>query len=81
MKLTVNVELTPLNLAEAFTEMNDEEQAQFFIEVTAIMGRWGSSRRSQQAYYIGGHLRTCTCSNDAARMLVREIADASEQRS
>ncbi len=76
MRLTVEAEVSPLMLAEAFTEMDDEGQAQFFIEVTAIMGRWGPGKRSQQAWYIGGHLRTCACSNDAARDLVREIADA-----
>ncbi len=76
MKLTVEAEVSPLMLAEAFCKMVDEEQAQFFIECTAIMGRWGAGKRSQQAYYIGNHLRTCACSTDAARDLVREIADA-----
>lgn len=41
MKITVEADFTPLMLAEAFCDMNDEDQAQFFIEVTAIMGRWG----------------------------------------
>ncbi len=76
MKIMAEVVLTPLTLAEAFCGMNDEDQAQFFIECTAIMGRWGSAARSNQAYYIGGHLRTCTCSNDDTRNLVKEIADA-----
>lgn len=76
MKITVEADFTPLMLAEAFCDMGDEEQAQFFIECTAIMGRWGAGKRSMQAHYIGGHLRQCACSNDATRELVREIADA-----
>ena len=76
MKLNVEAEISPLMLAKAFAEMNAEAQAQFFIDVSDIMGRWGASERSQQAWCIGERLRKCACSNDAARELVREIADA-----
>ena len=76
MKLTVEAEVTPLMIAEAFCEMDDEEQAQFFIEVTAIAGRWGSAGRSMQAHYIGNHLKTCVCSNDQVRGFISEIAEA-----
>lgn len=78
MRVTVEAEVTPLMLAEAFCEMNDEDQAQFFIECTAIMGRWGSDKRAQQAWYVGKHLARCACSNDATRTFVREIAEAAD---
>jgi len=75
MKITVEAEFTPLMLAEAFCDMNDEDQAQSFIEVTALMGRWGPGKRSMQAHYIGEHLRVCACSNEATRDFVQEIAE------
>jgi hypothetical protein len=70
-----------ISLAERFCQMDDDAQAQFFCKVAAIMDRWPtgpglSHGRSGQCYYIGRHLATCTCSTEAGRELVREIAGA-----
>jgi hypothetical protein len=81
MKITVEAEFTPLMLAEAFCDMGDEDQAQFFIECTAIMGRWGPGKREMQAHYIGGHLKTCACSNEKTRDFIGEIAYAATESS
>lgn len=65
---------TILPLAQAFTNMNDDQQAQFFVEVAKIMKTWTSSGgMSQQAYYIGRHLATCKCSTEDSRELIRMI--------
>jgi hypothetical protein len=74
VKLTLDVPLTPLNIAEAFAAMNDEEQAQFFVEVAAIMGRWGADARDRQVHYIAGHLQTCACATDEVRVMVRGLS-------
>lgn len=63
-------------LAESFCDMDDDQQAKFFVEVARIMNAWGGAKLYTQAYYIGRHLRTCACSTDDARELVRLIADA-----
>jgi hypothetical protein len=80
VKLTVEHKLTPRELAEAFCEMNDEDQAQFFIECADVAKAWtfgaGSYGADWQWFTVGRHLATCECSNDDARDMVREIARA-----
>lgn len=71
---TVEVELTPIDLATAFCEMGDEEQAQFFIECAVISRRWESPiARAMQFYEVGKHLRSCACSTEDARDMIRDI--------
>lgn len=79
MKKTIDLTLTPREIAEAFADMNDEDQAQFFIEVGAIFESWGVAERNMQASKIGGHLRTCACSTWEAREVVRTIAAEIDQ--
>ncbi len=75
MILPVEIKLTPRQLAEAFCEMNDEQQAQVFIEAAAIAQQWkGDFGSGWQWWLVGRHLLTCGCSNDDARELVQEIA-------
>lgn len=74
MKTTVDIDLTPRQLAEAFAELMDEAQAQFFIEVAAIAQGWDGPAGYQWAL-VGGHLATCACSTQAARDMVRDLAD------
>jgi hypothetical protein len=78
MKLSVDVDLklTPETLAAAFCDMDDEQQAQFFIEAARIAETWTSSSRHMQWFYVGRHLKTCTCSTEDARAMVRDIASA-----
>lgn len=78
MKLEVRVSLTPRQVAEAFCEMDDEKQAQFFIEAAAIAATWTGSDFPQWLF-VGRHLRDCDCSNDDARALVQDIADGMKQ--
>jgi len=78
MKLTVNVKLTPAELAAAFCELDDEAQAQFFIDAARIAETWGGAGPAMQWFTVGRHLKTCACSTYEARAMVREIADAIE---
>lgn len=79
MRLTVERKLTPLEIAEAFCELDDESQAQVFIEAARIAAGWGIGRHSLGAdwqwFSIGRHLRTCSCSTEEARDMVKAIAD------
>lgn len=80
MKVSVNVQLTPRELAEFFCSMDDEKQAQFFIEAASIAAKWETNEQGLGAdwqwYSVGRHLRTCSCSTEEARDLVKSIADA-----
>lgn len=70
---------TPAAMAAVFCEWDDEQQAQFFVEVAATMQAWPRpDAHTFQAFYIGGHLKTCACSTDGARDFVRAIADRLE---
>jgi len=75
--IPATVAVTPRFLAETFAEMSDEAQAQFFIEVAEIAARWHFPPAIQWGL-IGAHLRTCTCSTEEARHMIREIARAVE---
>jgi hypothetical protein len=76
MKLTVERRLTPVEIAEAFCELDDEQQAQFFIEAARIAEGWPANPRVMQWYSIGRHLATCSCSTWEAREMVRVIGEA-----
>lgn len=73
MKVQVTVDLHELALL--FADMTDDDQAQFFVEVAKIMETWGPQKH-MQAYYIGRHLATCTCSSFEARELIENIHEA-----
>ena len=71
-------------LAEGFCELDDEQQADFFIACAHIMSQWkgtlftGQAAGEWQMRLVGRHLRDCGCSNEDARNLVRELAAALE---
>jgi len=78
MKIDIDIKITPVQLAEAFCEMYDEDQAQFFIECARIASTWKVPPTIFQWHSVGRHLKTCSCSNDDARDMVREIAQGIE---
>ena len=68
------VQLTPAEVAKAFLELNDDDEAQVFIEIARLTKDW-PMRGAMQWRAIGQHLRDCACSNDLARDVVQGIAD------
>ncbi|KKN41455.1 hypothetical protein LCGC14_0723260 [marine sediment metagenome] len=61
-------------LAKAFCNLDDDQQAKFFVEVVRIAGDWGTSNAAEhQALAIGRHLKTCSCSTEGARDFIRSI--------
>lgn len=69
---------TPEQLAEQFCELDDDQQAKFFVAVAEIMDGWndryfGSAASYMQASLIGSHLATCSCSTEGARDFVRHV--------
>ena len=74
MKLTVDLTLTPAQLAEQFCDYDDEAQAQFFIEIARIIKTCDNAGGTIHWLSVGRHLSTCTCSTQDARDLVYEMA-------
>jgi hypothetical protein len=74
MILSHTVTLTPAEVAEAFLELNDDDEAQVFIEIARLTKDW-PMRGAMQWRAIGQHLRDCVCSNDLARDVVLGISD------
>ena len=74
---TIELALTPKEAAEAFCNWNDEDQAQFFIEVAKLAEEWPGIS-GMQWFLVGRHLLQCTCSTDDARELVKAIAQGCE---
>jgi len=69
-----SVTLTPAEVAEAFAELSDDDQAQVFIEIARMTKGW-PLRGAMQWHAVGRHLRDCPCSSDDARDVVSGIAD------
>lgn len=74
MKLGIDIALTPAQVAEAFCDLNDEDQAQVFVEIAKIASAWPGGVTGTQFFMVGRHLRDCECSTEEARDVVREIA-------
>jgi hypothetical protein len=68
------ITLTPAQVAEAFCDLDDEGQAQVFIEVARVESAWPPGN-FQQWQAVGRHLRDCSCSSEEAREIVSGIAE------
>lgn len=74
--LTVTTEIT-LDVETAatwFCGLSDEQQADFFINVQRVADETMGGNPYLQWAYMMGHLRTCECSNEATRAMIREWA-------
>lgn len=69
MRSKVNV--TPELLAEIFCALDDDQMCKFFVEVHRIAD--SQPLFDNQWYYLGGHLRSCKCSNEGTREMLRNI--------
>jgi hypothetical protein len=78
----LEIELDVKIAAKWFANLTDDDMAQFLIEVANEAQKYPSDPDNQW-YYLGGHLRNCECSTDAARDMVKNWAywiDHSEHR-
>lgn len=71
--VTTEIDLDVQTAAEWFSGLDDDQQTQFFVAVAEIAKSWPGSADTQW-YSIGGHLRSCDCSTDDAREMIRSIA-------
>lgn len=75
MKLTVEIPevFTAAQLAELFCQLNDEQQADFFIACAKYAREKWDGPQSMQWFSVGAHLRTCACSTFEARQMVSDL--------
>lgn len=72
--VTTEIELDVKTAAAWFCGLDDEQQAQFLIEVQAEAERAMGVRADGQWYYMMGHLENCECSNEDTRQMIRDWA-------
>lgn len=58
MKREIEIKLSIKEIAEAFCDLNDEDQAQFFVEAARIGASWEPTANVFQWFSVGKHLRT-----------------------
>ena len=78
MEIILEVKLTPAQVAEAFCELDDEQQTDVFIEVGKIASKWVAGG-SMQWFNLGRHLRDCSCSTWEARNIIEGIFGGMER--
>lgn len=69
---TLTIGLDMATVAAWFCELDDEAQADFFIEVAKRAEDW-ATRPEMQWIRVGAHLRTCACATDEARELIESL--------
>lgn len=72
----VTFDLSARDIGEAWAEMDDDAQAQFFVHAARAMGRWRRMDLEMQLFAIGRHLAKCECSTMEARELVLSLAES-----
>lgn len=81
---TLQIGLTMPLVAGWFCGLNDEQQADFFIEVARQAQEWpggpGAGHHTIQWWQVGNHLRTCECSTEDARDMIRALASGMADR-
>lgn len=75
--ITTEIDLDVATGAAWFAGLDDEQQAQFFIDVAEHAKKWPKPACFQW-FSVGRHLRNCDCSTTEARDLITEIAGGIE---
>ena len=57
-KLTVDVELTPEDLADCFCDLHSNEQAHFFNRMAEVTAKWGAPFCFQLQYIVDSKILT-----------------------
>ena len=73
----MEIDLDIKTAAKWFSGLDDEQQADFIIQVAEEAKQWtgGMGHWTYQFWLVGRHLRDCSCSTYEARDLVEQIAD------
>ena len=75
--VTTEIELDIETAAKWFANLDDDQMCRFLVAVAKEAEAYPGSP-DDQWYYLGGHLRYCHCSTDAAREMVKAWAHWAE---
>lgn len=76
IEIKSRVEVTVDLLAQCFVSLDDDQMCKFFVEVHRLAEQFPNF--DNQWYYLGGHLRNCSCSNEGTREMLRNIVSFME---
>jgi len=71
--VTTEIELDIKTAAKWFANLDDDEMCRFLVAI-AEESKSFTGHADNQWYYLGGHLKNCTCSTEDAREMVRAWA-------
>ena len=74
---TMQIKLTIEAAAQWFAGLSDDEMCRFLVAVAHEAEKYPNGPDNQW-YYLGGHLRNCDCSSEAAREMIRAWAHWTE---
>jgi len=75
VKITTSIELDIETAARWFAELDDDNQARFFVAVAKHSMAWPQYGRDVQWFRVGSHLKNCECATEEARQIVRDMHD------
>jgi hypothetical protein len=70
IKVTTEIELDIKTAAQWFAGLDDDEMCRFLVAVAEEAKAYTGSPDNQW-YYLGGNLKSCACSTEDARHMVR----------
>lgn len=73
IKVTTEIDLDVETAAKWFANLDDDEMCRFLVAVASEAESYQGGPDNQW-YWLGGHLRNCACSTDAARQMVKQWA-------
>lgn len=73
IEIKTTIELDIDVAAKWFATLDDDEMCKFLVAVAEEAKNYPANPDNQW-YYLGGHLRNCKCSTDAAREMVKAWA-------
>jgi len=71
LTMETRISLTIEQIAAAFCELDDDQQALFFVECGRIAATWRAG--VAQFYAVGRHLRTCACASYEGRQIISDL--------
>lgn len=71
VRITTDIVLDVDTAAKWFANLDDDAMCRFLVAVAREAGTFPSDN---QWYYLGGHLRSCECSNEETREMIRSWA-------
>ena len=71
VEITTQINLDIETAAKWFASLDDDQMCRFLVAVAKEAESF-SGNADNQWYYLGGHLKSCECSTESAREMIRK---------